>query len=559
MLAFKFSEFRELFPLLKQQINGKDLVYFDNAATTQKMHSMIESSAKYYQQHNANVHRGSYSLSAYATTKFETARTTVATLINADSDKEIIWTKGATEAINLVASCLGRQVLVAGDEIVLSQSEHHSNIVPWQLIAEQVGATIKVLALDHSGRIDTAQLDQLITEKTKIVSVTHVSNVIGKINDLKAIINKAKSVQAYTLVDGAQAIAHVDVDVKALDCDFYVFSAHKFYGPTGLGVLYGKAALLTQLPPYQGGGEMVDKVSFSGTSFNQLPYKFEAGTPNIAGVIGFHRALTDYLAFDLAQLRAYEQSLIDYAFKQLSLIEPLQFIVAEAPDVGIFSFTIKGHHHQDIAAYLDAFGIAVRSGSHCAMPLFEHLALAGCVRVSLTAYNSVEEIDLLVTALTCLIKGLPNQVLPADVASTDTIDEQQSAEQIIASFAQAKSWDAKHRQIMLYGKDLTRLAAEQKNIASLINGCESKAWLIHTISEQGLLSFSADSDAKVIRGLLVITISPYQSLTAKQVLTFDIHGYFKKLGLLQHLSPSRGNGLLAIVDKIKAIAQSYTD
>ncbi|WP_448248049.1 SufS family cysteine desulfurase [Thalassotalea agariperforans] len=556
MHPFQISAFRDDFPLLKQKVNNKTLCYFDNAATTQKMSATIDAINEYYQYDNANVHRGSYALSARATTLFEQARIEVKNYLNANSEKEIIWTKGTTEAINLVANAWGRANLLPGDEIVLSQSEHHANIVSWQIIAEQTGAVIKVLPLLPDGCIDTTCLEQYITEKTKLVACCHISNVIGKVNDIASIIAKAKTVNAKTLIDGAQAIAHLTVDVQALDCDFYVFSSHKFYGPTGLGVLYGKESLLTEMPPYQGGGEMVAQVSFTGTSYNSLPFKFEAGTPNIAAVIGFKSALGSFQRWDIASIQAYEQTLTRYAFQQLSLIDELKFIVEKQPDMSIFSFTINAHHNQDVAAFLDTQGIAVRCGHHCAMPLMRYLNLDGCIRVSLTAYNTIAEIDQLVTALKSFISNehqLNNVANDHNLAMVATQDDRAAVEAIVAEFNQAKSWDAKHRAIMLYGKALKRLPKNLRSDSCLISGCESKAWLVAEQQSDGRYQFHCDSDARVIRGLMFITTSAYQNLTSAEILAFDIHVFFEKLGLTQHLSPSRSNGLNAIVDRIRQL------
>lgn len=557
MQLFQNSVFRDDFPLLKHQVNNKPLCYFDNAATTQKMNVTIDAINDYYQYDNANVHRGSYALSARATTLFEQARIAVKNFINANSGKEIIWTKGTTEAINLVANSWGRANLLPGDEIVLSHSEHHANIVSWQLIAQQTGARIKVLPLRADGRIDTGCLDQYITDKTKLVACSHISNVIGKVNDIVAIITKAKTVNAKTLIDGAQAIAHLNIDVQALDCDFYVFSCHKFYGPTGLGVLYGKESLLCEMPPYQGGGEMVNKVSFSGTSYNKLPFKFEAGTPNIAAVIGFKSTLASFKRWDISSLQAYEQTLTSYAYQQLSLIKELTFIFEKQPDIAIFSFTVKAQHNQDVAAFLDTQGIAVRCGHHCAMPLMDYLNIDGCIRVSLTAYNTIPEIDLLVKALKLFItneRKLSNTSENDKLMAQVTKDNSANVERIIAEFEQAKSWDAKHRTIMLYGKALKRLPKDLRTDSCLISGCESKAWLIAEQQPDGRYVFHCDSDARVIRGLMFIITSAYQNLTATEILAFDIHVFFEKLGLIQHLSPSRGNGLNAIVDRIQQLA-----
>lgn len=557
MKHFESTIFRQHFPLvvngepLTSAVGTSPLVYFDNGATTQKPECVIDCYQYFYQNINANVHRASHGLSAKATTAFEQARESVKSFINANSNKEIIWTKGATESINLVASSLGRKILNSGDEIILAVSEHHANIVPWQLIAAQTGAVIKKLSLDASGRVDLADFDKLLSDKTKIVCCAHVSNVVAKINPINELIAKAKSVGAITIIDGAQAIAHFRIDVQALDCDFYVFSAHKMYGPTGVGVLYGKQALLEAMPPYQSGGEMIKTVSFTKqTTFNSLPFKFEAGTPNIAGVIAFAKAIQFISQYDSAEISAYEQQLTQYCYQALKQIPAVDFIVEQAPDISVIAFTINGHHNHDIATSLDSYGIAVRSGHHCAMPLMEYLHISGCLRVSMAPYNTFKEIDYFIASLNKII----NQEVEGQHAIINKKSDVESAA-IIEKFSNVKSWDARHREIMLLGKELDRLDKSRRNEQNLISGCESLAWMAVSQCGQGVFHFQADSDAKIIRGLLVIVLAALNDKTAVQIQAFDIHSYFETLGLLQHLSPSRGNGVLAIVDKIKYLAQ----
>jgi len=562
MKHFESKKFRQLFPLvinktlLNSTVERQDsLVYFDNAATTQKPDCVIKRHQHFYQDINANVHRASHLLSAKATTAFEQARDTVKTFINAESNKEIIWTKGTTESINLVASSLGKTLLSPGDEIIISVSEHHANIVPWQLIAEQTGAVIKVLSLDPTGRVDLTNFDKLLTDKTKIVCCAHVSNVLAKINSINEIIQKAKSVDAITVIDGAQAIAHFPVDVQALDCDFYVFSAHKMYGPTGVGVLYGKQALLEAMPPYQAGGEMIKTVSFKEqTTFNSLPFKFEAGTPNIVGVIAFAEAINFINQYNSIEMMEYEQQLTTYCYRALKKIPAVKFVVAKTPDIPVMSFTIKEHHNHDIAASLDSYGIAVRSGHHCAMPLMEYLNISGCLRVSLAAYNTFAEIDYFIECLMKIIKQESDSTIAED--NKKKVEKNEVASTVIIDkFSKIKSWDSRHREIMLLGKQLKRLDKSFRNEQSLISGCESLAWLVAVKNSQGVFDFTADSDAKIIRGLLVIVLAAFNGKTALQIKSFDINAYFERLGLMQHLSPSRGNGVLAIVNKIKELTE----
>jgi cysteine desulfurase / selenocysteine lyase len=562
--------FRQQFPLIatadQSSTAQPSLIYFDNAATSQKPSCVIETENNFYQQQNANVHRGSHQLSAQATQQFEQARTRVKSFINARSIKEIIWTKGATEAINLVATSWALKNLTAGDEIVLSYAEHHANIVPWQMVAEQTGAIINVLTLTKAGRIDTNQLNTNITNKTRLVCISHISNVIGKINPLEKIIARAKQVGALTLIDGAQALAHANIDVQQLDCDFYLFSAHKAYAPMGLGVLYGREELLDDMVPYQTGGEMIKKVSFAKTTFNELPFKFEAGTPNVAAAIAFAQALI-FMQNHAQGLAVYEQELTRYTFEQLSALNAVNFIVEQCPDIPLFAFSITGLHNHDVATSLDSYGIAVRSGHHCAMPLMEHLAINGCVRVSLAAYNNIAEVDYFIQCLKAIIShqqtslNKPRQAraqvnVHAEVSASENVENLTSA-QIIELFSANKSWDARHREIMLLGKKLQRLSTEQRNEQTLIEGCESLAWLTYQQNRQGDFIFTADSDAKIIRGLLVIVLAAFNGKNSEQIIAFKIDDYFAQLGLLQHLSPSRGNGIKAIVEKIILIAKSH--
>ena len=558
MNNFKPESFRQAFPLIstadtKLSAQNLPLVYFDNGATTQKPRCVIERYRAYYQKENANVHRASHQLSSKATSAFEQSRNAVAHFINAQCNKEIIWTKGTTESINLIATSFGGSMLKAKDEIILAVSEHHANIVPWQLIAQQTGAIIKVVELDVFGRIDLEQFDALINNKTKIVCCAHLSNVIGKVNPIKEVIAKARAVGAISVIDGAQAIAHFSVDVQALDCDFYVFSAHKMYGPTGVGILYGKQALLESMPPYQAGGEMIKAVSFNKpTTYNVLPFKFEAGTPNIAGVVAFAEAISFIQQFKHEDITTYEQALTYYCYSALQKIPSVKFIVQGIPDIPVIAFTLDGHHNHDIASSLDSFGIAIRSGHHCAMPLMEYLAISGCLRLSMAAYNTFDEIDYFIKCLRHIISQ-ENEALSMKTLETE-IGTDECAEQIIDKFAGIKTWDGRHREIMMLGKMLNRLDKTVRNEQNLISGCESLAWLVVSQNEQGVFYFQADSDAKIIRGLLVIVLAAFNDKTVQQIQAFDIENYFEKLGLIEHLSPSRGNGVLAIVDKIKMLA-----
>ena len=397
---FDIVQVRKDFPILDQQVNGAPLVYFDNAATTQKPQVVIDALNQYYTQDNANIHRGLHTLAERATTGYELTRTKLKDFLNAPSTDQIIFTSGTTAGINLVAQTFGRANFSKGDVILVSNLEHHSNIVPWQMIAQETGAEVQVIPVDEVGVLDMEAYGQLLTsDRVKLVAVNHVSNAIGTINPIKQMIDMAHHVGAKVLIDGAQSVAHFDIDVQALDMDFFVFSAHKLFGPTGVGVLYGKREILESMPPYQGGGEMIKEVSFSGTTYNELPYKFEAGTPNIADVYAFGFAL-DYLkSLPADAVWEQEKALLDYASEQLSQIDGLR-IVGQAPEkIAVVSFVIDGVHPQDIGVLLDKFGVAIRTGHHCAQPLMARYDIVGTCRASFAFYNTKEEIDLFVKAL----------------------------------------------------------------------------------------------------------------------------------------------------------------
>lgn len=387
------------FPILRQQVKGKPLVYLDNAATTQKPQVVIDALCRYYSTLNANVHRGAHTLSDLATREFEVARETVQRFLNAAHSREILWTRGTTEGINLVAHSYGRAFLRAGDEILISGMEHHSNIVPWQLLAQQTGAVLRVIPVTDDAELDLNAFERLLSEKTKLVSVVHVSNALGTVNPVQQIIAKAHAVGALVVLDGAQAAPHWPIDVQALDCDFYAFSGHKVFGPTGIGALYGKSHLLEKMQPYQAGGEMIQRVTFEKTTFNEAPYKFEAGTPNIADAIGLAAAI-DYLdAFDRAALAQQEHTLLQACLERAAAHPDLQLIGRARHKAGVFSFLLKGAHPHDVGTLLDQQGIAVRTGHHCAMPVMDRFNIPGTVRASFAFYNTLDEVDRLFVAL----------------------------------------------------------------------------------------------------------------------------------------------------------------
>jgi cysteine desulfurase/selenocysteine lyase len=393
------EQIRADFPILQQQVNGKPLVYLDNGATTQKPQVVIDAIANYYRTTNSNVHRGAHTLSDQATQMFENARITLQKFMNAEKSEEIIWTRGTTDAINLVAQTWVRSNVKAGDEIIISGMEHHSNIVPWQMVCEQTGAILKIIPVLEDGTLDYDGYLKLLNDKTKFVAVIHVSNSLGTINPVEDMVREAHKVGAKILLDGAQAIAHWDIDVQALDCDFYVFSGHKLFGPTGLGVLYGKEALLNAMPPYQGGGEMILHVSFEKTTYNVLPYKFEAGTPNIAGAIGMAAAVDYVNGLDRIALAKHEDALLARANELAAQTDGIRIIGTSKNKVSVLSFLIEGTHPHDVGTLLDQQGIAVRTGHHCTMPLMDQFKIPGTVRASFTFYNTLEEVDALFKAI----------------------------------------------------------------------------------------------------------------------------------------------------------------
>jgi cysteine desulfurase/selenocysteine lyase len=401
---FDVARIREDFPILRQKVHGKPLVYLDNGATSQKPQAVIDALARYYSAENSNIHRGVHFLSERATADYEGARGKVRGFVNAPADKEIIFVRGTTEAINLVAQSYARTFLKAGDEIIVSAMEHHSNIVPWQMVCAQVGARLRVIPINHDGEIVMEEYERLLNERTKFIAVTHVSNALGTVAPVKRMIAMAHAHDIPVLLDGAQAVPHLKVDVRDLDCDFYAFSGHKMFGPTGIGVLYGRQELLEKMPPYQGGGDMISLVTFEKTHYNVLPYKFEAGTPDIAGVIGLGAAIDYMQSLDWDQVAAHESELLSYATEALGEIVPLRIIGTAKEKAGVVSFVLDHVHAHDVGTILDQEGVAVRTGHHCAMPVMQRFGVPATTRASFAFYNTQEEIDVLVKALRRVLK-----------------------------------------------------------------------------------------------------------------------------------------------------------
>jgi cysteine desulfurase/selenocysteine lyase len=395
LVGFGIEKIRQDFPVLQQKVHGKPLVYFDNAATTQKPQVVVDTIAHYYLTENSNVHRGVHFLSDAATQAYETARSRVRQFLNAAHDREIIFTRGTTEGINLVAASYGRSRIKAGDEILISAMEHHSNIVPWQMLCEEKGATLRVIPINDAGELQLEEYERLLSDRTKLVAITYVSNALGTVNPVRRIVAMAHRRGIPVLVDGAQATPHLPVDVQDLDCDFYAFSGHKVFGPTGIGILYGKTDLLEAMPPYQGGGEMISAVTFEKTIYNSLPHKFEAGTPHIAGVVGLAAAIEYVERIGLNQIAAYENELLAYGSDLLSAIPGLTIIGTAKEKAGVLSFVLRDIHAHDVGTILDHEGIAIRAGHHCAMPVMKRFGVPATARASLAFYNTREELEAL--------------------------------------------------------------------------------------------------------------------------------------------------------------------
>jgi cysteine desulfurase / selenocysteine lyase len=540
---------KALFP---QLVGAKPLIYLDSAATSHKPLCVIERINQYYSNENANVHRSNHTLAAQTTAKFETVRQQVQHFIGAKSDKEIIWTKGATESINLVANCLSTQHLQTGQKILLSALEHHANLVPWQQMAQRFALQIHIMPVDDKGCLLIEQALELIDSHTALVAVTHVSNTLGNINPIELIIKKAKALGAMTLIDGAQAISHLKVDVQALDCDFYVFSAHKMYGPTGIGVLYGKQALLESMSPYQYGGEMIQQVGYFDSTFQGLPYKFEAGTPNIAGVLGLGAAVA-FIEQHRALIDQIESELYAYLLQQLAQIKQVQLWGETKSSIALQSITLIGLNIQDLSILLSEQNIAIRTGHHCTMPLMQRLGLAGTLRISLACYNTFADIDAFMQALKNAMLQLAPDSAIQDESNVVVASELWAIDKILPlaqKIKAAQGWDSVYREIMIAGKELNRLPVHLQVAEYEVNGCESQVWLSCEVKNQHL-HLQGDSPSKIVRGLLAIIFEVLQGQNVQSIAVFDMAAYLQQLGLSRHLSPSRGNGLLAVVQFIK--------
>jgi cysteine desulfurase / selenocysteine lyase len=572
-VRFDPERLRHDFPALHQEVHGKPLVYLDNAATAQKPQAVLDAIGHYFKFDNANVHRGAHQLSERATRAFEDARGKVQHFLNANHAREILFVRGTTEGINLVAQSYGRSTLKPGDEIVISHLEHHSNIVPWQILCQQTGAVLRVAPINDRGEIIFAEYEKLLGPRTKIVSVAHISNSLGTINPVKGIIDLAHRAGAVVLIDGAQAVPHMKVDVRELDCDFYAFSAHKLYGPTGIGVLYGKETLLESMPPWQGGGDMIRSVSFAGTTFNELPYKFEAGTPHIAGAVGLGAAIDYVTAVGIEAAGAHEQQLLAYATSALADIPGVRLVGMAAHKAAVLSFVVDEPPMAslDVGTRLDLEGVAVRTGHHCCQPVMDRFGIPGTVRASLALYNTTLDVDRFIAALRRTVTGATARsrvtvAAPAPTASPKHIEPeypqavadspQTAADELAETFELLGEWQDRYQYLIELGEKLPPLPPEYRTEPNRVHGCMSTVYL-HARQKPGtpdVVEFLADSDANLVRGLLALLQKVYSGQRAEKVAAFDVQGFFGRLGLDQHLSMGRRNGLASMVQRIRQFA-----
>jgi cysteine desulfurase/selenocysteine lyase len=561
---FDLKKIREDFPILNRTINGHPLVYFDNAATTQKPRGVIEAVGRFYEHYNANIHRAVHLLSQLATGEYEEARVKVQKFLGAAEPQEIIFTRGTTEGINLVAQAYGRTQIGSGDEIIVSHMEHHSNIVPWQMLCEEKGATLKVVPINEHGEFLFEEFERLICPRTKLVSVVHVSNSLGTINPVKRIIAAAHQHGIPVLIDGAQAVSHLKVDVQDLDCDFFVFSGHKVYGPTGIGVLYGKQTHLSAMPPWQGGGDMIASVTFAKTTYADLPNKFEAGTPDIAGAVGLGAAIDYVELVGLDNIRVHEDRLLRYATENLRQISGVRIIGMAGIKTGVLSFIVEDPPLSalDVGAKLDLEGVEVRTGHHCCQPVMDRFGIPGTVRASFSMYNSIEEIDSFVGALRKIVAEAAKKppALPASPQPTYpkpyAVSPKASADKIAAAFEFLDNWPERYQQIIDFGKKLPPMPLELKTEANRVHGCQST---VHIAARKkpgttDVLEFLADSDADIVRGLIAILQRIYNGQKAQDVLEFDVEGFFNRIGLDKNLTLGRRNGLASMVQRIRNLA-----
>ena len=581
-MAFNADKIRHDFPLLHTQSHGKPIIYLDNGATTQKPQAVINAVSRFYETQNSNIHRGVYSLSQTATALYESTREKVRTFINAREPAEIIFTRGTTESINLVAASWGRKNLRPGDEVLVSELEHHSNIVPWQMICEATGAALKVIPINDAGELRLDDYRRLLASgRVKMVAVNHVSNSLGTINPVKemiALAHDAPGGGAVILIDGAQWVAHGITDVQDLNADFYAFSAHKMMGPTGIGVLYGKRALLDAMPPYQGGGDMIASVTFAKTEYAGLPNKFEAGTPHIAGAAGLGAAIDYLTAIDLGHTAAYEHELLTYATQRLQEVPGLRIVGTAHHKASVISFVVEGLSTMDIGVGLDRSGICVRTGHHCCQPVMDHFGISSTARAAFAFYNTRAEADALTLALKELVQARQATSKRASEAGSaagangnaGTIaypaatakSVQAAADALAEEFEFLGDRDAKSEYVLDLAARLPRLFDMLKQVTPRVQGCMSQVHLVGRKKAPSngnpadpAIEFVADADADIVRGLIAILERLYSGQRARDVATFDIEKFFGRIGLDQFITSQRRNGLAGMVAKIRELAR----
>ncbi|QIK37005.1 SufS family cysteine desulfurase [Caldichromatium japonicum] len=582
MKAYDVAAIRAQFPILTRPWEPP-LIYLDNAASTQQPACVIEAVADYHRGQHANIHRAVHRLSQTATLLYEQARERVARFINAQEPAECIFTRGTTESINLVAASWGRANLKPGDEILLSTLEHHSNIVPWQMVAEATGAHIRVISIDDSGELDLDAFRRLLSKRTRILAITQVSNALGTVNPVAELIAEAHAAGALVLIDGAQWVAHGPTDVQALDADFYVFSGHKLYGPTGIGVLYGKRRWLESMSPYQGGGDMIERVSFEQTLYADLPNRFEAGTPHIAGAIGLGVAIDWLSGIGFAAISAHEEGLVGAAVTRLAEVPGLVIQGRPRQRAGVVSWVMVDPPIAtlDIGAALDLRGICIRTGHHCCQPLMDRLGISSTARASFALYNQLAEVEALAAALQEIrekaIRGprqaehrhlggffedagetpaLPETPIAFPPASAGSV--QAAADGIIEEFDLLPDWPARYQYLIDLGERLPPMPEPLKTEANTVRGCQSQVWLVARLrpGTVDIVEFLADSDVALVRGLIALLLRLYVGQRAQEIIGFDIRSFFNRLGLDQHLSLSRRNGLEAMVARLHEFART---
>src|SRR5579884_2174263 len=577
--ALDVERVRADFPILGREVHGQPLIYFDNAATTQKPQTVLDALMHYYSNDNANIHRAVHQLSEQATRAYEEARRKVCRFLGAAEPHEIIFVRGTTEGINLVAHSWGRANLRAGDEIILSALEHHSNIVPWQILCEQTGAVLRIVPISDDGEFLLDEYEKLLSDRTRLVSVVYVSNSLGTITPVRSIIELAHARGAVVLLDGAQAAPHLPMDVQELDCDFFVMSGHKVYGPTGIGVLYGKAPLLERMPPYQGGGDMIKSVTFAKTTYADLPNKFEAGTPHIAGAIGLGAALDYVESVGRDRIAAHEAMLLHYATERMREIPGVR-LIGNAPDkAAVIAFVVDDPPIAalDLGTKLDLEGIAVRTGHHCCQPVMDRFRIPGTTRISFAMYNTTAEIDVFLDALRNLIasaerragsvsdgeqsvayaSGSSEPAYPRAAADNPQV----AADELIEEFELFDDWADRYQYLLERGEEIPPLPDAFRTEANRVRGCQSTVylWARKKPGTSNVIEFLADSDADLVRGLIALLERLFSGQKASDILSFDVEGFFARLGLDQHLTLGRRNGLAAMVQRIRRFAASLTD